>query len=140
MALTEVNNADETVRRAEIARGLCELAAFLLDHPDLPTPNVHLVGYGRPKAIAAFVDGATDLDARTDDRLASWVDLHRAFAGLDVVMSCSAEHVGEVREVPSTKTELVAWSPVEIVARYTTADAEAEARGAHQVEIEEAGF
>jgi hypothetical protein len=55
-------------------------------------------------------------------------------------MSCSAEHVGEVREVQTTTTELVPMTPAEIVARYTTADAEAEARGAHQVEIEEAGF
>lgn len=139
MALTEVNGVDVDAGRAEMARGLCELAQFLLDHPDVPEPHVSISAVGSTKALVAWCDGLDDLDVR-DGVIDAYREVVRTFGALPVGMSVYAHRLGEVREVQTTTTELVPMTPAEIVARYTTADAEAEARGAHQVEIEEAGF
>jgi hypothetical protein len=141
MALTEVNGVDVDMGRAEMARGLCELAQFLLDHPDVPEPHVYISAVGSTKALVAWCDGMDVDDLQVEmGPIDSYRQLVRTFAALPVTMSVRAESLGEVREVQTTTTELVPMTPAEIVARYTTADAEAEARGAHQVEIEEAGF
>lgn len=100
-------------RTAKIA-GLRELADFLDGHPDVPLPYVGIwsTAYDRA-ALLSWIDGldALRIEPGTID---TYRDVVRTFDGLDVPLTAKAEHLGEVRTVPSTTTELVPFTADEI--------------------------
>ena len=109
-----VTEAAKTVERWEQIDGLRALADFLDSHPDVPVPLVSINGGWRNrKVLAAWVDGLDELvvEAAVIESLRRVV---RRFAGLNVSMTVDTEVLGEVREVPSTATELVPFTLAEI--------------------------
>lgn len=112
---------DEQEQRSAAIAGLRELADFLDSHPGVPLPNltIHAPYEGRA-ALAAWLDGYDDLDVRPGI-IEQYRSVVRRFCGIDVPLSTKAEYVGETQEVPSTKTELVPFTPEQIRARAVTA-------------------
>ena len=99
MALTEVNGVDVDAGRAEMARGLCELASFLLDHPDVPEPHVYISAVGSTKALVAWCDGMDVDDLQVEmGAIDSFRQLVRTFAALPEAASLAAanKRVGNI--------------------------------------------
>ncbi|HEU5085693.1 MAG TPA: hypothetical protein VFU14_20295 [Acidimicrobiales bacterium] len=112
------------------AQGLRELADFLDAHPALPTPHVFLyASYAAGPAtreVAAWVDGLLVIEVEPDS-LGGKCSVPRTFAGLAVTLhGVPEEAVGEVKEIPSTKTELVPYTVVELAERAAALDAPAD--------------
>jgi hypothetical protein len=114
-----MSDQEQSTERASVTSGLRAFADFLDAHPAVPVPlSVHLFDTWNSRAtvIAQWVDGLDELDIRPGPIDADR-KVVRQFAGLEVSMTVRVDAIGEVRDVPTVKAELVPFTPAEIVAR-----------------------